>query len=349
MYALMLILLASCSEQNEEAPALPDEQAQHEIQSETYDGGFFIIEIPAGWKVITTGGVGNLAIWMTDPDEPSRQVFIFSAIGPYYLSDIQKEIDARAAAMGGPVQRWSELPVVEPHTFINFFLKWNQFTEIWNARTRDVKYRLPRFDNLEIIEVQPAQSQTGGKAELVHALFTQNGKVIEGLFKGEVIQVAPFTGFPSGHTGMVKSFTGITAPKEDFERCQAILTRSIATLRYRQDYVQQANEQLKAAGSRAIQTGETLRESSDILSNAWNQRQNTYDVIAGKRSDAILSKERYYDPGSGQVYEFPLGWYDKYDINRSKYNKKDLQPIPDDDHEMWEKPALDGSQFIFAE
>ena len=41
--------------------------------------------------------------------------------------------------------------------------------------------------------------------------------------------------------------------------------------------------------------------------------------MAEKRSDAMLGKERLYDPGTGEVYEFQNGFYDQYRLNPQEY------------------------------
>ncbi|HOO21896.1 MAG TPA: hypothetical protein PL011_10980, partial [Kiritimatiellia bacterium] len=68
----------------------------------------------------------------------------------------------------------------------------------------------------------------------------------------------------------------------------------------------------------------------------------TDDILAQKRSDAILGKERLYDPGSGEVYEFENGFSDQYRLNPGGYRNPDLQPLPGDDHGLWTAPARDG-------
>ncbi len=66
------------------------------------------------------------------------------------------------------------------------------------------------------------------------------------------------------------------------------------------------------------------------------------DILSEKRSDAMLGNERLYDPDTGEVYEFENGFYDKYDLHRDEYDMNDLQPLPDDSHELWTKAPLDG-------
>jgi len=91
-----------------------------------------------------------------------------------------------------------------------------------------------------------------------------------------------------------------------------------------------------------LKAGETLSETADLIMEGWERRNQTDDIIAEKRSDAILGNERLYDPDTGQVYEFENGFYDKYNPERQRYKLFNLQPLPDDDHALWTAPAMDG-------
>ncbi|MDD4736750.1 MAG: hypothetical protein PHP44_11670 [Kiritimatiellae bacterium] len=97
-----------------------------------------------------------------------------------------------------------------------------------------------------------------------------------------------------------------------------------------------------------MKADDTLRETSDIIVNGWQNRNRSEDIIAAKRSNAILGKERLYDPDSGSVYEFQNGFYDEYRSNPQRYEQSNLQPLPDNRHDLWSAPTLDGSRHLRA-
>ena len=76
----------------------------------------------------------------------------------------------------------------------------------------------------------------------------------------------------------------------------------------------------------------------------WESRNKVHDVLAEKGSDAILGRERLYDPSSGEVYDFENGFYDKYNLDRNRYEMNDLQLLPDEGHQLWMKAPLDGDK-----
>jgi hypothetical protein len=42
------------------------------------------------------------------------------------------------------------------------------------------------------------------------------------------------------------------------------------------------------------------------------------------------------------LYDF----YDKYRLDQNKYEMSNLQPLPDDNHELWTKPPLNGYKHL---
>ena len=83
-----------------------------------------------------------------------------------------------------------------------------------------------------------------------------------------------------------------------------------------------------------------------MIMDGWQRRNRSDDIMAAKRSDAILSRERLYDPGSGKVYEFENGFYDKYKLNPQQYRLNNLQQLPNDHHDLWTAPTLDGPRHL---
>lgn len=321
-------------------------KADPPIKLEPYNGGFFTIEKPAGWQIVTAGQGPTLGVWMRDPQEPARQVFFFSAVGPFYLSQQQKSIDQQYMATGGYSVPWSDMPIVSPPTASNFLSKWNTLASSRIAKNYIAE--LPMFNELMIISTQPIPSQyNGGTTELVRALFKVNGKVAEGLFTATVFETVPFVNGPGGHQAYALMFTGVTAPQRDFSQAQDALLRSVSSFNLSEQYVQTYIASSREAFAGVMRAGQTLRETSDIITKGWTARQKTYDILSAKRSDAMLGKERLRDPQSKDVYEFVNGWSKDYDMNRNKFNKPDLQPIPDNDYEGWTAPTLNGPNHVY--
>ena len=65
-----------------------------------------------------------------------------------------------------------------------------------------------------------------------------------------------------------------------------------------------------------------------------------------KVSDQILGVERLYNPDTGDVYEVENGFYDYYQTHENDFSVKNLEPIPDNAYELWDKAPLNSNGFV---
>ncbi|HOO91047.1 MAG TPA: hypothetical protein PLA74_09530 [Syntrophales bacterium] len=316
-----------------------------ELKLERFDGGFFSIDKPRGWNVITAGMCGSFAFLIRDPSQPLHQIFHFGEVGPVYMSMQQKQIDYQYMNMGGYPVNWIEMPVVSPLTPDNFLTQFHLIARTGIAQ--NFMPQCPKLDNLQVISSIPQQSPIGGATTgLLRALFTEGQHLGEGLFLVTVAPLLPFNGGPGAGIAYGFLVTGITAPKKEFRDIERILTRSIQSYTVHQSYVNNCLQQQASTYSGILKAGKTLSESSDIIMQGWENRNKSDDILAERRSDAILEKERLYDPDTGDVYEFKSGFYDKYKLEQNRYEMNNLQALPRNNYDLWMKAPLDGYEHL---
>ena len=315
------------------------------VTLEKYDGGFFSIERPQGWDMFTAGACAQFSFLLRDPHQPLRQIFFFGEVGPVYMSEMQKQIDYQYMSMGGYPVQWIEMPVVDPLTPGNFLSNWHLI-----ARTNIAQMfmpQCPKLESLQIVSTTTRPSLIGaGNTELIRALFTEGSGLGEGLFLVTVISLLPSTGSPGGGLAYGFLITGITAPQSEFREIEADLARSLESVTISESYVQNCLAQQQSQYAGLLKAGKTLSEASDIITDGWESRNRTYDIVSEKMSDAIIGRERLYDPDTGNVYEFEVGFYDQYITKQDTYEMNNLTPLPDDDHGLWMAPALDGYKHV---
>jgi hypothetical protein len=323
----------------------PSEAPAYELILEPYNGGFFSIDKPQGWNIYTAGSCSDFAFLLRDPQEPLRQVFFFGEVGPVYMSEAQKQIDYEYTSMGGYPIQYLEMPVVDPLTPQNFLAQFHLIAQTSIAQS--FMPQVPTLANFEVISTT-AQSSfiSGGTTQLVRGLFVENGAVAEGLFLVTVAPVLPATGSPGGGIAYGFQVMGITAPAGEFRYLENTLATSMQSFTVSPSYVENCISQQTQMYAGIMKAGQTLGEASDIIMGGWEQRNKVDDIITEKRSDAILGKERVYDPETGEVYDVPLGFYDSYNLHREEYQKSGLQPLPDNDYSLWTAPTKPGEQYI---
>lgn len=313
------------------------------LQHETIEGGFFTMLKPKGWDVFTAGQCSEWAILLRDRSNPLRQVFYFGTVGPLYMSQQQRMIDQQAVAVGGYPTSWMDSPAIEPFTPENFFANWPYIAAMQSSRA--FMPQCPQLANFQVVSSMPVQgglpfAQTG----LVRGLFTQGNQVGQGQFMVSVWAHAPFTGAYGAGTGVGSLVCGITAGRNEFASLQPSLVRCLGSLQLSQQYASQCVAQTQGQTSAILRAGRTLSEASDMIMNGWQRRNQSDDIIAAKRSDAMLGKERVYNPNNNEVYEFDAGWYDRYKLNPQQYDMNNLQLMSNQSHgfDVWNRPVLDG-------
>jgi len=316
-----------------------------DLALESYNGGHFSIDKPKGWQVITAGTCSDFAFVIRDPSEPLRQVFNFGEVGPVYVSEYQKQLDYQYMSMGGYPVAWIEMPVVEPLSPSNFLQQFHLIAGTSVAQS--FMPQCPHLENLHIISAAPQVSPiAGGSTELIRALFSKDGRLGEGLFLVTVVQLLPVTGNPGGGIAYGTNIVGITASQGEFRRMEKSLVTSAGSFSVSQAWVSNCMAQQSATYAGIRKAGRTLSEASDMIMRGWEERNRTDDIVAEKRSDAILEKERLFDPDTGEVYEFENGFYDKYDLDRNQYEMSNLQLLSGDNYDLWTTAPLDGVQHI---
>ena len=218
-WACFVIVAAGCGGGGDGGNAPPPDDV---LPFERYDAGFFAVDKPRGWTVTTAGGCGTFAFLIRDPQNALRQIFYFGTVGPIYLSQQQKDLDAWYVAHGGYPHTWLDAPVVDPLTPENFLAHWPDIADMAAAAAF-----MPAFPHLEDLALIATASQSamlpGGSTGNARGLFAQADAVGEGMFLATVKVFAPYTGNPGQGTGYGHFICGVTAPEGEFAGVEFVL------------------------------------------------------------------------------------------------------------------------------
>jgi hypothetical protein len=309
----------------------------------------FSVTIPSGWQLSTGGNCSDLGFISWDPEHSDRQFFCHGTGGIFYLSTQQKQVDDNYVAMGGIRSPLIGKPVIDPVTpenFISNFYKLGNMPDISFGRQK-----IPELYNVQIISSEQRPSQMPGTAAasaLVRAVFTDRNKTKanEGIF---LVTVLPFhfaTWGPGASVGIAVSFMGITAPLNELETVLPVLTKCMQAFDIDQSYTQNCMAASDRVTALTIQRGKTLSEASGSIMTSWENRSHSHDIISQRRSDAMMGRERLYDPQTKTVYQIDNTFLDRYRTEPGKYNLNNLQKLPADDYTLWKQPTLNGADHI---
>ena len=302
------------------------------VEYEKYDNGLVSFDIPKGWKVIVAPfDYIHYSFKVYNPENPNY-MFVFGM----KLEGFNKS----QAALNWqktyyPDSLFAKLPYIDPQTTEAFYKIWNQVANYVNKYDAKSDY-LPLFNDYTIIE-KIGQSPIGG--DILRATYTTNGNKQQGLFTASVMSAGTYYvnsnvfNFNSPKIDVwplnVYNIIFMTTPDEEFTNWQPILDKCIGTIEFSNTFVSSFNKE-EASIMSTIQANQKVLDSiSDMIMDSWEKRNNSYDIISQKQSDATLGYERVYDTDTGEIYKAYNGFTDDYSGNR-------YQPITDD---MYTKPT----------
>lgn len=322
-------------------PAIP--ASTPELTLAPFATDFLSLLVPKGWQVVLVGRCSELGFRVFDPTRPVRQFFFFGQVGPLYVSLEQKQIDQQFVSRTGLPIPYLDMPVIAPLTATNLLSLWQYI-----ARTRAAQTYMPLWPRLEDLFVVSSTSESSplqnGNTELVRGLFREDADLGEGLFYATVAPGLPVTGQPGFGTAYGYLIAGIAAPKSEFSSLEPALIRCLGSLNLNESYVKWCVQQSPSTWTGILKPGGMLRETSALINAGWERRTPAQNVAGEMHRDTVRGVERLYDPTTELVYEFPKGFYEKYNPERNRYQMDSLQPLPPEAYALWEKPTLQGSQ-----
>jgi len=297
------------------------------VEYEKFDNGLISLQIPKGWKVeVAPLDYIHYSFKAYNPKDPDYMVIFMMKLEGFNKSQDAKNWQQKYY----PSSVFAQLPVIDPQTTEAFYGIWNETADYVN--TNDVKYEyLPKFNEFTIID-NLGTNVIGG--DILRATY-KNGdnELIQGLFTSSVKDPGPyyvnsnvFNLFSSKidvFPLLVYNTIVMTAPDAEFNNWQQILDNCIATLQFSDTFVNGFNKEEESILTTIQANQKVYDQMSDMIMDSWEKRNNSYDIISQKQSDATLGYERVYDTETGDIYKAYNGFTDDYHGER-------YQPITDD-------------------
>jgi hypothetical protein len=312
---------------------------------ENYNGGFFTVKKPKGWAIETTGNYETFGFRMYDSEAPARQIFYYGSMSPVIKSVEAKHFWKQYVQTGGygQAKMYGDAPVLAPATTERFFSIFNEFATF--ATQYGIKHNFPSLKDFKALETVKRNSPMASAAlddSIVRGLFTQSGVPCQGLFGATVVDSIkyPVNNLDSGYYTLY-AVTGISAPTDEFNALESILSEAIGSFQLSQSYINQAVQQNQWETNAALKVGKTLSEANDSYNKAWHSRQAINDASAQKFGDSTLGYDRLYDTETGKTYRAEYGFWDKYRNNKEDYNNPNLEMVPSNSYDLLNK-SVDG-------
>ena len=298
------------------------------IEYETYDNGLISLKIPKGWKVeVPALDYIHYSFKVYNPQNPNYRIIFMMKLEGFNKSDAAKNWQQKYY----PDQLFSKLPVINPQTTEAFYKIWNETASYVNAN--DVKFEyLPKLNEFSIIE-NLGTNPIGG--DVLRATYKDdNNELMQGLFTASVkdagtyyVNSNPFNLFSEKIDVwplLVYNVITMTAPDSEFNNWQSVLDDCLSTLQFSQTFVSGFNKEESSILTTIQANQKVYDQMSDMIMDSWEKRNNSYDIISQKQSDATLGYERVYDTETGDVYKAYNGFTDDYKGERYKAITDDM-------------------------
>lgn len=310
----------------------PTEASQISLSQYTDPDDRFTVNIPEGWEV-SAALLPDMAfgIHVYKPDESAGPKYHAFYILKFELMYSPEMKDFEVSNFGSyPIYDiLTEAVAIDSPTVSAMYSKFNDIVDYM------VKYEegydnfyLPRLNNFTPIEEFPLNSSIASVAlddKIIRANYEDvfDSSLQQGLFAGSLVTAALGDGSYSAYNVM-----GIAAPDAEFIEYEPILSEILNSIQFSDEFSNQIISATNASYENARQIGEQLTATMEACNDAWFARQETYDIISQKQSDATLGYERVYDTDTGEIYKAPNGFTDVYDGTLYKPITDDMYTSP---------------------
>lgn len=328
-------LIVSClmKPQKEDEILLDNKESVKIVESETkklefekFDNGLVSFDYPKGWKVeVAPADYIHYNFKVYNPENPNYMFFFGLKFEGYMKSEAARNWQKNTY----PSTMFAKLPAIDPQTTEQFYKVWNQSVDYSNKEEVGYKY-FNHINDFKVIE-KLGNDMVGG--DILRATYKSDaGGLNQGLFTAAVKSAGSYYvseniwNFNSKQIDVfplnVYNIMFMSAPDEDFVNWQAALDKCLGSIEFSEKFVSEFNRE-ETSVLTTIQANQRVYDQiSDMIMDSWEKRNNSYDIISQKQSDATLGYERVYDVETGEIYKAYNGFTDDYSGNR-------YQPISD--------------------
>ncbi len=297
-----------------------------QIKYAKYDNGLVSFEYPEGWTVdVGPFDYIHYSFKVYDPKNPDY-MFLF---GMKQEGALKSEKARQVYAKYYPDAPFAKITPIDPQTTEGFYKAWNNNAK-YNNTEANIDY-FPQLANFTVVE-NLGKDMIGG--DVLRATYTDaSGKKCQGIFTAAVKDIGSYyisedIWNPLGAKVDVAPLNTyniviMSAPDEDFINWQSALDHCLGTIQFSDTFIAGFNREQDTVLT-TIQANQKVYDSiSDSIMSSWEARNNSYDIMSQKQSDATLGYERVYDTETGDIYKAYNGFTDDYSGER-------YQPITDD-------------------
>lgn len=318
----ILMILTGCGKSNSSTKKKDNvkivQSETKKIEYEEYNNGYLKMQIPKGWKVDIPNKVtfSGYTFKMYNPENKNYTLEFSLGLSGFLKSEAARQKYASLY----PSAVYGRLDAIDPQTTEQFYKVWNTTAKIGNEMINQEFFVY--LNNFEMIE-NLGKTAFGG--DVIRGKFNNdNNETLQGLFTASIYDSGSYYMYGLD-LAPLNSYHNIImyAPDDEFNNWLPIYDYCLSTIEFSEDFMRGFNREQTTTVATVQANQKIYDEISDMIMDSWEKRNNSYDIISQKQSDATLGYERVYDTETGDVYRAYNGFTDNY--QGSKY-----QTVTDD-------------------
>ena len=289
------------------------------IEYEEFNNGKVKMQIPKGWKVLIPNVVtySGYSFRVYNPENPDIGYMFSLAVSGFLKSEKAR----KKYYSYYPSSIFGQLSPVDPKTTEAFYKVWAKNAKLANDTQLKQDFYTVTTDWTMIENL--GKTPLGG--DILRGTYKNSkGELLQGLFTATVVDTGSYM-LGGVDVAPLKSYHNVIlyAPDADFNNWASILDHSVGTIEFTDEFMTGFKKEQGAEVSAVKANAKIYDEMTDMIMDSWNKRNNSYDIISQKRSDATLGYERVYNTETNEVYRAYNGFTDSYDGTKYK-------PVTDD-------------------
>ena len=261
--------------------------------------GYFTMEIPKGWKVVTGNDAIHFYICAYDPKDTDRRVVVQMLLEGFNNNFVNEYYQTYYGYNPG-------------YLVISDTTTKGVFAAMSGQEGLDSHTYYTGFSYVDSI------GKLDSGADLIQATaYTDGGNKIEMLCTAYVQVISDTSGL-GVNAVYANGVCMLTAKEEEYPDWLPVLDKTIGTLSFTNSYWTQRNREWSSIQQSAQDVSKKWNSVSDSIMSSWEKRSNTHDIMMQEQSDATLGYDRVLDTETGKIYKAETGFIDGYSGNRYK-------------------------------
>lgn len=211
-------------------------QSGEELNLVSYNGGYFSLLIPDGWRVEVGGIYGNFYYRIYDPEDPGCQAFCYGGLAPLHKSESSRRYLSYYDTSGGLI---SNGPVLTSASVQGITDCWEYCIDY--QKRYEGKQIFPTLRNIKlsaVAEFEGLYKQFGGIETVgVGLCQDESGRSCTLGIAGALVDLDYYRFYGGNWYYTCYGLMGVACPQEDFDQYYADMLTCLTSIQFSEDYI----------------------------------------------------------------------------------------------------------------